>query len=225
MDLKNYSLSDNKKKHNEVIKVIAIICMLIDHIGLIFFPSIETLRIIGRLAFPIFAYQIAQGYTYTSNVNKYMFRLWIFAIISQIPYSLVLDTFRFNVIFTLAISLFFMDRFAKKEYSWLFTLLVIPIFVDLEYGLYGIALPIAFYLTKDKKLSALVISSILIVAYTFWTEFWIMFYTLIGVLIVLYLPKEKLFNIKLNKYFFYWFYPGHLLILFIIKMVLISILI
>ena len=53
-----------------VLKLIAIISMLIDHIGAILFPSSEVLRIIGRLAFPIFAFIIVEGYFHTKNLKK-----------------------------------------------------------------------------------------------------------------------------------------------------------
>ena len=67
-----------------VLKIIAIAAMLIDHIG----SAIDnnTMRIIGRLAFPIFAFQLAVGYSKTKNIKKYLIRLFIFAIISFVPY-------------------------------------------------------------------------------------------------------------------------------------------
>ncbi len=81
-----------------VLKLIAIIAMLIDHIGYLMgtvpntSPALQTLaflcRMVGRIAFPIFAFQIAQGYRKTSNVYKYGLRLLILAVVSQIPYAL-----------------------------------------------------------------------------------------------------------------------------------------
>ena len=75
-----------------VLKIIAIAAMLIDHVGSLI--DNNTMRIIGRLAFPIFAYCIAEGYHYTHNVNKYMKRLLILAIISHIPYMMASTTFQ-----------------------------------------------------------------------------------------------------------------------------------
>lgn len=196
--------------------------MLISHINMIFSLEIETFQFIGCIAFPIIAFKIAEGYQYTSNANKYMYRLWIFAIISQIPYSFAFDTFQLNVLFTLAISLFFMDRFAKKEYYWIPTLLFLLYFIDTQFSLYGILLPIAFYFARNNKILAIVFTGILIVVNAYWTESLILLFGLIGVGIVLFLPKDKLPTIKLSKYYFYWFYPIHLIILFIIKMFLIS---
>lgn len=74
-------LSVPKKRHNEILKVIVITSMLIDHIGLVFFPEITFMRILGRIAFPIFAFQIAKGYVHTSSKFNYLYRLLIFAAI------------------------------------------------------------------------------------------------------------------------------------------------
>lgn len=67
-------------------KFIAALCMLIDHIGLIFFPSDIRWRIIGRLAMPIFAYGIARGAFYTTSLKRYMKKMLLFSFVSQIPF-------------------------------------------------------------------------------------------------------------------------------------------
>lgn len=90
---------------NDLLKLLALLTMLVDHIGYMFYPNEMLFRIIGRLAFPIFAYQIAVGYSQTSNLKKYVFRLLLFAIITQLPYSFFnidfkFNPFHFNVLFT-----------------------------------------------------------------------------------------------------------------------------
>lgn len=70
-----------------MIKIIAMLTMLIDHAGVLLFPQLRILRTIGRIAFPIFAYQVAIGYSKTSSKKNYAKRLLIFGIISQIPYT------------------------------------------------------------------------------------------------------------------------------------------
>ena len=55
------------------LKMIAIITMLIDHVGHVIFPEIAILRIIGRFSFPIFCFLLVEGFFHTSNVKKYMF--------------------------------------------------------------------------------------------------------------------------------------------------------
>ncbi|MBN2899276.1 MAG: hypothetical protein JXO44_10930 [Clostridia bacterium] len=94
-------------KRNDVLKLIAIITMVIDHIGAAFFPDMMLFRTIGRIAFPIFAYQLAIGYKHTSNLSAYTKRLFIFGCISYVPYIYFLgdgldpNPLAFNVIFLL----------------------------------------------------------------------------------------------------------------------------
>jgi hypothetical protein len=79
------------------IKFIAIVAMTIDHIALIFFPRysmdipILSLHIIGRLTAPVMCFFIVEGYYHTSNLKKYIFRLFVFAIISHFAYAIAFD--------------------------------------------------------------------------------------------------------------------------------------
>lgn len=81
---------------NFILKLIAIISMLIDHTGVIFFSSVDhpelyiLSRGIGRLAFPIFVFLVVEGFYHTKDVKKYLKRLGIFALISEIPYDIAL---------------------------------------------------------------------------------------------------------------------------------------
>ena len=94
-----------------VLKIIALITMFIDHSGYVFVGSFSFCNFIGRIAFPIFAFQISEGYKHTKNLKKYFLRLGIFALISQIPFSLF--SFKYhggnililNVFFTLFLGL------------------------------------------------------------------------------------------------------------------------
>lgn len=95
---------------NDMLKLVAMATMLVDHIGYMYFPDETLFRIIGRLAFPIFAYQIALGYSRTSNLKKYVIRIFAFALVTQIPYSFFspdvkFNPIHFNVLFTFAISI------------------------------------------------------------------------------------------------------------------------
>jgi len=71
-----------------VLKIIAIITMFIDHVGYAIFGKFSFFNYIGRIAFPIFAFQISEGYSHTKDLKKYFLRLFIFAIISQVPFML-----------------------------------------------------------------------------------------------------------------------------------------
>lgn len=91
------------------LKGIAAALMLTDHVGAILLPEVPVLRCVGRLAFPIFAFFIAEGYAHTRNFGRYFRRLAILAVVSEIPFNLengaVFDLTRQNVLFTFCLAL------------------------------------------------------------------------------------------------------------------------
>ncbi len=78
-------------RETDLLKLLAIVIMLIDHIGVVLYPRNVTLRIIGRSAFPIFCYTLAAGCCYTRSMGRYALRLGVAALISQPFYALVLN--------------------------------------------------------------------------------------------------------------------------------------
>ena len=70
------------------LKLIAVISMLLDHTGHVLFPGQIWFRYVGRLAFPIYSFLLAEGFFHTKNLKSYMFRLLFFGIISEIPFDL-----------------------------------------------------------------------------------------------------------------------------------------
>lgn len=108
-----------------VLKTIAIITMFADHIGYAIFGHFSCFNYIGRIAFPIFAFQISEGYIHTKNLKKYSFRLFIFALISQIPFmlfhSIISSDFYLNIFFTLLLGLSCIYIYDKSKYkkTWL----------------------------------------------------------------------------------------------------------
>ena len=92
-------------RHDDL-KILALITMLIDHTGLLFFPSDMLFRTIGRIAFPIFAWQLVEGFCHTSNLKNYMTRIALFGCIAQLPYmflspELDFEPLRINILFQL----------------------------------------------------------------------------------------------------------------------------
>lgn len=99
-------LSATTLRRNDTLKLIALLTMLVDHIGYLFYPEMMVFRTIGRIAFPIFAYQVAMGYKHTSNLSAYSLRLFGFAIISMVPYAffsptMAFDPLTFNIMYLL----------------------------------------------------------------------------------------------------------------------------
>lgn len=122
-----------------VLKMIAVFSMCFDHFGYLFSAgNFSFCNLIGRLAFPIFAFQISEGYTHTRDLKKYFWRLFLFAVISQIPFNLFEYAFGFdltlNIFFTLLLGLtaiFAYDRIPNKlvRASYFFRLCLFRTFV------------------------------------------------------------------------------------------------
>ncbi|HHU71279.1 MAG TPA: hypothetical protein GXZ21_04485 [Clostridiales bacterium] len=214
------------------LKMIAIITMLIDHIGVVMIPSNTTayliFRSIGRLAFPIFAFLIVEGFYHTRDVKKYLARLGIFALVSELPFDLAFyGNFYMghqNIFFTLFLGLLLIvlmkeveSKFSKKEVLLnlinsilIISFCVIAFFLEVDYNFLGVLLIVAFYLFRGHKI--LLVLSMLII-----------FGAILGgisVLATLSMAFIAIYNGKKGKsmkYFFYTFYPAHLLILFLIS--------
>ncbi len=123
MEILEQTAIPNKTHRNDLLKIVALVTMLIDHVGYLYFPHEMMFRTIGRIAFPIFAYQIALGFQKTSSRPKYAKRLFIFALISQIPYlwfnpTLTLDWQGLNIMFTLLFSLGVLQSLELSKLAW-----------------------------------------------------------------------------------------------------------
>jgi hypothetical protein len=211
------------KSTSDMLKLVGVVSMIIDHIGYLFFPEVTFLRIIGRLAFPIFAGGIVSGYQHTSDLKKYAFRLLIFGFVSQFPYQLVFNVSFLNVIFSFLVGLLLIYFFDKKNYIPFAVLALIALKIPIEYEWLGPATIFIFFFLKDKKqiLFAYFVLICIFVVLKNQTTFLIYFYSFFGVLLVLYPKVLQTFKVpKLPRYFFYIFYPTHLLLFFLIKLVI-----
>ncbi len=210
------------------LKIIAAIAMLIDHVGLMFFPENVLLRIIGRLAFPIFAFMIAEGCKYTRNRLRYFLQLFGLALGCQIVYFIADGSMYLSVLFTfsLAVLTIFALQYCKAKPAalpmLLFVTAVAAVYVlnrifDIDYGFFGCMLPVfaaAFHSTRfDKPLLNILMLALGLLL--LWVSLGgLQLYALAAVpLLLCYSGRRG--KIKM-KYFFYIFYPAHLALLQVI---------
>ena len=221
------SYAINYDRGREFLKWIAIITMTLDHIGLVLYPQYSIFRIVGRISFPLFAYLLVLGIESTRNLRRYFYRLFFFALISQIPFSLAngIQLWEYlNIFFTLALGLKLI-YFLEKNSIALFIPLIASIFIPVDYGGYGVASVLIFYLLRKDKRLGVGLFILINIIYIFFDSS-IQPFSLIALpLILLHNDGKYPFNqIKrktrhplLRKYFFYIYYPLHLMILALIK--------
>jgi len=204
---------------NDFLKLVAMLSMVVDHVGLVFFPQVVALRIVGRIAFPIFASGIADGYRYTSNLKMYLYRLLFFGAISQIPFMIMAGKYELNILFSFVLSLLFIFALDKKKYWLGISVLLFIFFIKCDYGFYGIAMVSLFYFLRAKKLLLTIsLAAISLFFYKIYNQSLILF-SFLGFLPAIYFPN-KIIKVTLPRHFFYWFYPIHLIILIFIKYII-----
>lgn len=217
---------------NNQLKIIAMIAMLLDHIGKELLPQYEILQIIGRIAFPIFAYMVAEGCTYTRNRSRYLINISFLAFGCQCVYYVATGSMYQNILVTFVLSIaiiYCIDNFRKKKdilsgvilLLELCTVIFLCFFAanalgvsdfQLDYGFFGVLLPVVVYYApkKNHKLFCAALALIAL-GYTFAGIQWFA---------LLALPFLMIYNGtrgKRNlKYLFYIFYPSHLALIYLI---------
>lgn len=221
------NILENKSGRNDVIKLIAAITMVIDHVGYMFFPfyinpNFIIFRIIGRIAFPIFAYYVAMGFKRTSNFKNYIKRMAIFAIITQLPfYFFSGKVFYLNVMVTFLFALLMLYFWEKNKILPAIIMIIIPELLSADYGAYGVLMVLVFYLYGDNLKKSIISVALLTLVYTFFTYGFttnLLAYVQMCCIVaipILFISTRK--NFKMFKYFFYWFYPVHITILVLIQ--------
>lgn len=218
------------------LKYIAFASMFIDHFNKAIITPFLTgtgpmviittiFDILGRIAFPIFAFMVVEGFFKTKSQWKYLRNLLIFAVISEIPYDMFqsaefVNTRSQNILWGLALGLFTimvidkLKAYIKKRPLWVFVSLLIvalsslgSMLISSDYEYYAIIIIYLYYLFYDKRLVASGLGYLVIIKEI---------YAILGFATVLLYNGEKG---KQNKIFNYLFYPVHLLIFGIIRMV------
>lgn len=222
------------------LKVIALVTMTIDHIGVIFGTIFyDIMRAVGRISFPIFAFLLTEGFIHTKSFTKYFLRILALAFISELIYDyFFFDTLYYpdanNIFFTLALGLITLYLFDKSKklvakfcdtrieskliLSMMYVFIIVIMgtiagYLNFDYGVLGILIISFFYLFKDHYL--LLVLSIGLATLLFDSP--VQLFSLIS-LIFIYLYDKRLG--KKCKWFFYLYYPVHILVLGLISLIL-----
>lgn len=213
-----------------ILQIIATITMTIDHIGYYLLPNCIILRIIGRLAFPIFAFMLVEGFKHTHSRNRYFMRLIITAAISQVLIYLFSSLYNYNydhnVIFTFAFA--FITLICAEQGG--FYLVAVPLLVlaagalECEYGIYGAILVLGYYYANrvfaDRTILRIMAYLILLTAtmssLALENNWAIQIFGIFAIIpIALYSGKK---GRRLPRLFGYIFYPAHLAVFLLIKL-------
>ena len=130
--------------------------MFLDHYHYIVGGS-EILNVIGRIAFPIFAFTLNEGYVHTRSLKKYLLRLFIFAVSIQMPSILFGYDYPMNIFFTLFLGLLSICIFNLKKMNVILKIILIGFILffsqkfKLDYGIYGILVIINFNIFRNNK--------------------------------------------------------------------------
>lgn len=211
-----------------MIKLIASICMMIDHIGYILFPEQIIWRIIGRVSMPMFAYSLARGYEYSrqnGTVQRYIKRIVIFTVFSQYPYFLMVKSgWNIGATWVLSLLLFVVvEKWAESPLRaciGIFTVVAVAYVLNVDYGVYGVLMPFIFRL-NIKSYDRFLYSVLLWAIYTIMvgTVGIIQIFSCLAVpLLYAMEPQDK--KIHIVGTFYYLFYPLHIVVLLAIKSLL-----
>lgn len=245
-----------QKLDGTMLKWIAIVIMLIDHTAItLVYPEYlaqrgtagaldvwqvyHVMRCIGRLAFPLFCFALVEGFTHTHSRPKYVLRLFLFALASEIPFDLALQDGNIsflaqtNVMYTLLIAFIALwagDSIGKAEGDrmpgWATDVITIVMllggglaaeYLDTDYHAFGVFLVGGLYLTRRYRWAQVLVGAALLAWYCLdhgsWQEMW----GLAGLALILFYNGKRGRGMK---YFFYIFYPGHLLLLYVLHLLI-----
>ena len=202
------------------LKVIAMLSMLIDHIAYYYGcdnPYLyELMRTVGRIAFPTFAFLLAEGFVHTRNRQQYLISLFAFALLSEIPWMLLNHDGSHNVIFTLLAGILGLHVIENSKSHWVTAICITliglaTILADTDYSWRGFGLVLIFYMFRGRPELQTLFGIPLMYEYG-----------IMGVLVafsVIWLDNGERGFIqgKAWKYAFYAFYPVHLMMIYFLR--------
>lgn len=222
------------------LKILALILMTVDHIGLFFIPInspwYAISRCVGRLAMPIFAWMIAEGCKYTKNRLRYLLTMLGVGIVSQIVECIYQDSLHMCILITFSMSvllIYALDFSLKRKNFFTLCLLglafmavcYICVFLpgdiphldfNVDYGIYGVLLPVLIYVGRNKQEKLLLAASGLVMMAISYG--WLQWFAMPSLLLLALYNGQK--GRARMKYLFYIYYPVHLGVLGLLAMIL-----
>ena len=236
-----------KKLNSNHLKLIAIIAMTIDHIADLVYPGMpnniisNSLHIIGRLTAPIMFFFICEGFYYTKNLKKYIIRLFVFAVISHfaycfafginfIPFTTGSIFNQTSIMWSLAwsvVALYIINKTSLKEWQkWLLIILINVITFPADWSCIAVMTVISMYSNRGNLKKQFLGMSFWIFIYAIISFFFVSkIYGLITLGVILVYPLLMCYNgqkgkQKWLKWFFYLYYPLHLLVIGILRIIM-----
>ena len=201
------------REQRQWIQLTAALTMLIDHIGVVFFPTVLGFRAIGRLSFPLFAFGIAQGVLYTHDFWRYLGRILLTAMLSQPIYMLLFGIAEGNPLFMLAWGAAALYAWRQGKRAVAAVLLIGAGFADMSYGWYGVWTIFFFGRYERRRSFCFYGQLVLNLLYGWQTKAWIQVLSIFSFGFLEGNWRIAALSKRLPRYFFYAFYPLHLLVL------------
>ena len=199
------------------IKWLALILMVIDHIGLV--VEAEPMRIFGRFSFPLFAWVLAQNWKRrkpNNSAKPLITRLVLFGIISQIPYVILFNKLDFNILISFALVVTTFTQIHKAQTNKKIVIMILGLIAaqlwGVDYGWYAVACPLLMINLKGKGNRVWWISWITTnIIYAATSSYFLQLFGVLTPLILAYHnPARDRKPTAIEKRFFYYFYPIHL---------------
>ena len=205
--------------------IVAVICMVIDHAGAKLFPSEVWMRVIGRIAFPLFAWGIAVGAEHTRNMGRYALRLFLMMIISQPFYMFALDhtLLKLNIFATLFLGLVGIWGLKERK-EWMTAIaLMLAHLLGADYGLRGVLCILLLWGCREKPLALAVCFSAFCVIWgessfaVLTTPYFAIRLQTCAILALPLMLIPKATRTKTPRWLMYAVYPGHLALLWLVR--------
>lgn len=224
IDSTSYPLKLLSLFSGSALKIIAVLSMVTDHCAYYLLDgntwAYEVMRCFGRVAFPVFAFLVAEGFAHTRNRMRYFLSLLLFAAVSEVPWYLLNGADgTHNVMFTLALgvaALAVFERLQKHGALAIAAILLVALSAEisgLDYGWHGIVEILVFHLFRSKKYCQSTRLLQLAFAFPFMSHYGIIEALLACFIIFLYNGTRGIIHGKVAKYGFYAIYPVHLIII------------